>query len=181
MKDPEILDEYREIANFQKNALNRQKAVPLLAKLLRKLFNRAYLAFINYFDFSSGSETTFTQANEFKKLVTSTSSAYDWESFTHTNNRVTNYEYTKNVKLEGIVSAAGNNNEEVHAAFFKNDEIIPCSEQSAVTSSGGKAPNIAIQCITTMNPNDYVEVWVKNSTSNHPVTLHNINVIVTEL
>lgn len=181
MIDPKLLDEYREISQLAKQPLNRQLASGLLSKLLKKLLDRAYPAFINYFDFSSSSVTDITQQNVYKKLACTTTSLFDWETFEHTNNRVTNTGYAKNVKLEGIVSLQAPNNEELHAAFFKNDSIIPCSEQSVVSTSGDKANDIAFQSIITLEPNEYVEVWVKNATAAGDITLHSINVIVTEL
>lgn len=138
-------------------------------------------AYINYFDFSSLSVTNIASSNTWVKLNTNTTSLFSRNGLVHTNNRITNTSLTKVFKIEGIVSLSAGNNNEVHVAFFKNEQLYPCSEQSFVTSSGGKSSAIPFHCVIELQQNDYIEVWVKNASSSNSITLKNINVIISEL
>jgi hypothetical protein len=138
--------------------------------------------YINYFDFTSTSTTNIVQTNTWYKLNTNTTEGFKRNGLTHTNNRVTNsVANTKVVKIEGIISISSAPNKEIHLAFFKNGAIVPCSEQSINTGLGQRVSAVPIQCLAELNQNDFVEVWVKNSSGSDNVTLFNINVIVTEL
>jgi hypothetical protein len=137
-------------------------------------------AYLNYFDFASGSSTTIATAGTWVKLNTTTTQGFSRNGLTHTNNRVTNTGTSKVFRLHGIASLASGNNNEIHVAFFKNGEIIPCSEQDIVTSAAGKMNAVPFGCLTQLNTNDYVEVWVKNTTGTTAITLDNVNVEVIE-
>jgi hypothetical protein len=137
-------------------------------------------AYIGYFDFSSGSETTITTQDTWVKLSANTSSNYSNNGLAHTNNRATNTGSKRIFKLEGVASVSAGNNDEVHIAFFKNDELWPCSEQESVMSSGGRSNSIPFHCLIELETNDYIEVWVKNGNATTNIILDNVNVIVTE-
>jgi hypothetical protein len=138
-------------------------------------------AYINYFDFSSNLTTTISNLNTWVKLNTNTTSLFSRDGLVHTNNRVTNTSSTKVFKIEGIVSVSSGNNNEVHAAFFKNGQLYPCSEQETVTASNGRSSAVPFHCVIELNTNDYIEVWVKNKNNSNNIILDNINVIVSEL
>lgn len=141
-------------------------------------------AYINYFDFTSGATTTISNLDEWVKLNTSTTQGFSRNGLVHTNNRVQNQSSkTKVFKLECIASlSSAGGAQELHLAFYKNgDTIIPCSEQSGLTGTGGKTQAIPIQCLVELEENDFIEVWVKNSTSTNNITLDNVNVIITEI
>lgn len=138
-------------------------------------------AYINYFDFDSDSVTTITTADTWVKLNSDTTSLFSRNGLVHTNNRVTNTGGKRVFKLEGIISVAAGNNNEIHAAFFKNDVIHPCSEQSTITNSGNKVNALPFHCLIELDTNQYIEVWVKNKLSTTDITLGNVNVIVTEI
>ena len=65
-------------------------------------------------------------------------------------------------------------------AFYKNGAIVDSSEMDVTCSAAGKASTTHIQTIVNLGVNDYVEVWVKNQSSNN-VTLVHLNVIITEI
>lgn len=173
-----------EAINVMLKHYNGASNIPINSYFLEKLkqnFETVDKAYINYFDFNSNSVTDITTAATWIKLNTVTTQGFFNNGLIHTNNRVTNSSNKKIVQLEGIASLSSGNNNEIHVAFFKNNIIVPCSEQSTVTSSGGKKDAIPFQCVVELDTNDYVEVWVKNETSTSNVTLTNINVIIKEL
>jgi hypothetical protein len=145
-------------------------------------------SFINYFNFNLNEVTTISTINQWTKLNATTTKGFHRNGLTHTNNRVTYnppISYGKTIfKLEGIITAFCGNTTELHFAFFKNEQLIPCSEQSMVTTAKGihyYVSAIPIQCLVELDTNDYVEVWTKNATSTDDITLVNLNVIITEM
>jgi hypothetical protein len=152
------------------------------ANEVKTVVNSLFTGYINYFDFSSQSVTTVAQSNTWYKLNTTTTEGFKRNGLVHSNNRVTyTGETTQVFKLEGIVSVESGNNNQIHVAFFKNDNLHPCSEQEVTTSGSGRASNVAFQCLIELAQNDYIEVWTKNATGATNITLGNINVIVTQL
>ena len=138
-------------------------------------------AYINCFMFGSSYTTGITQSATWTKLNVETTEGFSRDGFVHTNNRITNIDGLRIIKLEAIVSVSSGNNNEIHLAFFKNGEIVPCSEQELVTNSGGRLSGAAIQCLTQVDVNDYVEVWTKNQSGTTDIICSNYNFIVTEL
>ena len=150
--------------------------------LLEDMVDQFDTAYINYFDFSSGSVTNIVASNTWYKLNTSTTQGFSRDGLVHSTNRVTWTGATTRVfKLEGIVSVESGNNNQIHVAFFKNGELHPCSEQDVTTSGSGRASNIAFHCLIQLAQNDYIEVWVKNASGTTGITLDNVNVIVSQL
>jgi hypothetical protein len=141
--------------------------------------------YINYFDFSNGLTTTFSNTNTWVKLNATTTSNFSRNGFVHTSNRVTNSGSTKIVKLEGIGSVISSQGSlEIHMAFFKDGQLISCSEQSTYTVTHGinsYASAIPFQCITELQTGSFIEVYVKNSTNSNSIILQNLNVILMEL
>jgi hypothetical protein len=138
--------------------------------------------YFNYFSLN-GSVTTITTADTWVKLNTvGTTSLFIAGELAHTNNRVT---YTGTIprvfKIEGIVSVSSGNDDEIHVAFFRNDTLYPCSEQMVTMSGSGKGAAVPFHCIIELQQNEYIEVWVKNSTSTSNITLTNVNVIINEM
>jgi hypothetical protein len=138
-------------------------------------------AFINYFDYESQSITNIISSNTWYKLNTNTNSLFSRNGLVHTNNRVTNTSNTKIVKLEAIISISAGNNQQIHAAFFKNGSLYPCSEQSTITGTGNRTNAIPIHCVAELQKDDFIEVWVKNQNGTTNITLDNVNAIVIEL
>lgn len=138
-------------------------------------------AYINYFDFSSSSVTDITAINTWVKLNADTTSIFSRDGLVHTDNKVTNTGSSKVFKVEGIISVSAGSNQTIHAAFFKNGVLHPCSEQSAITSGTNRVQAIPFHCLVELDTNDYIEVWVKNQANTTDITLDNVNVIITEI
>jgi len=149
--------------------------------------------FINFFDFSSESTTNLTQ-NVWEPLVVvaevgfsntnfffKTDGSIIWGGPVGAGGEISLADIGERIfKLELILSGSSGNNNEIHAAFFKNGNLWPCSEQSVVTSAAGRANNIPVQCLVNVVPGDELQVYIKNTTSNSDFDLTNVNVIVTE-
>jgi hypothetical protein len=171
-----------DATSIRTETVPRANTAERVGKLLVDMVDQFDTAYNNYFDFSSASVTTVAQSDTWYKLNTSTTQGFQRDGLVHSNNRITWTGTTTRVfKLEGIVSATSGNNNQVHVAFFKNDNLHPCSEQEVTTSGSGRASNVAFQCLIQLAQNDYIEVWTKNATGATNITLNNVNVIVTQL
>lgn len=140
-------------------------------------------SYVNYWEFSGSAVTNIAVDHTWYKLNTSgTTSPFVNGEFNHSNNKVTYTGTTPSIcQIEGIISISSGNNNEIHVAFFKNDSLYPCSEQSSVTNGTGKSNAIPFHCVLEFNTNDYVEVYIKNESSATNITLDNVNVIIKEL
>lgn len=147
---------------------------------IEAIVERMKPAYINYFDFASNSTTTITDVATWVKLNTVTTKGFSRNGLEHTNNRVTNTGTKKVFRFTGFVSLASNNNNEIHVAFFKNGAIVPCSEQSVVTNAAGRRSAIPFVCNGELDTEDFVEVYVKNQTSEANITIDNLNVEIIE-
>jgi hypothetical protein len=171
-----------DATSIRTETVPRANTAERVGKLLVDMVDQFDTAYNNYFDFSSASVTTLAQSDTWYKLNTSTTQGFQRDGLVHSNNRITWTGTTTRVfKLEGIVSVESGNNNQVHVAFFKNDNLHPCSEQEVTTSGSGRASNVAFQCLIQLAQNDYIEVWTKNATGATNITLNNVNVIVTQL
>jgi hypothetical protein len=138
-------------------------------------------AFINYFDFTTSTTTPITQSQEWVKIRCTSQEGFkrnglELSQFT----KVTNTGSKKLFRLQAIISLSSGNNNEIHASFFKNEFIVPCSEETVVTSSGGKASALPIQCVVELDTNDFVEIYVKNQSGTSDIICRNINVIISQ-
>lgn len=139
-------------------------------------------SFINLFAYGTSSVTTMTASNTYYKLNVNTTVGYSRNGLSSTIANKISYssQLTKIFKMECIISLSSANNNEIHVAFFKNGEILPCSEQELVTDSSGKLGAIPNQCLVELSTGDYVEVWAKNKTASNNITVSNYNLIITE-
>ena len=147
------------------------------------LYNNGVLtgsAYINCFSFGTVSVTTIGTQSEFTKVTIDTTEGFSRDGFVHTDNRITNTGVSRVVQANAILSLQAGNGNEIHLAFFKNDVIVPCSEQVQRVTAQKSSP-VPIQCLIELDTNDYIEVWTKNNSSTSPVSVENYNLIVREL
>jgi hypothetical protein len=167
---------------IQNETVKNANTASRVGSLLKDMCDQFDTAYINYFDFSSGSVTTIAQSNTWYKLNTTTTEGFSRDGLVHSNNRVTWTGQGKFVfKLEGIASVISGSNNVIHMAFFKNEQLWPCSEQEATIGTGGKASAIPFHCLIELDTNDFIEVYTKNATATTSITLDNVNVIIEQL
>lgn len=167
---------------IQNETVKNANTASRVGSLLKDMCDQFDTAYINYFDFSSMSVTTVAQTNTWYKLNTTTTEGFSRDGLVHSNNRVT---WTGSgpaiFRLSGIISVESGNTNQIHVAFFKNEQLWPCSEQIVTTSGVGKANNIAFHCLVELTTNNFIEVFVKNATATTAITLDNVNIIIEQL
>jgi hypothetical protein len=138
-------------------------------------------SYIGVFDFVSNLTTNITNSNEWRLLISDFQSIYI-NDFENGKTSITYIGGSKKIfKIEGIASLTSSNNQQIAMAFFLNGDIIPCSQQETVTTSGGKFSALPFHCTVQLQEGDNLEVYVMNKTAANNVTLDNINIIVSEI
>jgi hypothetical protein len=111
-----------------------------------------------------------------------TTSAGSIVKFTHTNNRATYVgALTQTFVISATLTCTSGNNNQIGIYIAKNGSLIPESEVYSTTSGAGRAENITVQALVQMSTNDFVEIWVENSSATTDIVVSYLNVIVTEI
>ena len=136
--------------------------------------------YINFFDYSTESVTTFSGTDQWEPLNMTATTGYSQGDLSVDTDGLMTYSGSspRVFRISGVASGSSGANNEIHFAFFKGAVLWPCSEQSGITGAAGRANSIPFQCLVEMNSGDDLQVYVKNSTGSTSFTLQNVNVIV---
>ena len=116
-----------------------------------------------------------------KALGTTTANTIN-QKFTHTDNRLTYVgALIRDFQVTATVSLTSGNNKVIGVYVAKNGVVIPSSEMYSTTSGSGRAESLTCQTILELNENDYVEIWVENSSTSDDITVEYLNVICKSL
>ncbi len=122
--------------------------------------------------------------NVFEKILGTTTASTINQKFSHTSNRLT---YTgglvRSFKVTAFVSANSvtTANALILVRIAKNGVTIAESEAQATTSAINRNEAFPCQAIIEMTTNDYVEMWVNNTSSALNILATELNVIVEAL
>jgi len=136
----------------------------------------------NYYMTNNTTVTTISTVNTpVKALGTTTANAIN-QKFNHTDNRLTyvgallrDFQVTATISLKSVV------NKVIGVYVAKNGVVIPSSEMFSTTNGNGRSESITCQTILELNENDYVEIWVENSSNSANITVEHLNVICKSL
>ena len=136
----------------------------------------------NYFMTNNAISTVISTIDTpVKVLGTTTANAIN-QKFTHTDNRLTYVgALIRDFQVTATVSLTSGNNNVIGVYVAKNGTVINSSEMYSTTSSGGRSESITCQTILELNQNDYVEIFVENSSSTTNITVEYLNVICKSL
>jgi len=81
-------------------------------------------------------------------------------------------------KIVIVCSISSTNNQVIEVRVAKNGVVLPKSSSKMTTNAGGRAENGISQVITSLTANDYIEVWIANTTNNTDVTVTDMSVII---
>lgn len=104
------------------------------------------------------------------------------QHFSHTNNRLT---YTSELKslftIRAGASFIATSNKQISMYIYKNGAQVPGSFKVTQTTDGnGKADNASVYAVTTLEQNDYIELWISNDSTTGDVTVVSLDVLVSE-
>lgn len=132
----------------------------------------------NYWMRENLTATTISVIGDPVKVAGTTTNGASTQRFTHTNNRATYIgSLTQNFKVEAIVSFTTGNNQKVGIYIAKNGVPVTDSEMYATTSGSGDAESIAVQTVLELQQNDYIEVWIENTSATQNITVGFLNLI----
>lgn len=131
--------------------------------------------------YTSGN-TTYTELTEgvWAKVEGTTITGDDVEKFAVTNNRATfiNGSFTGDVSAAVSATSGTATDKICQFAIFKNGVIVPgsISERSIQNKTGA----VPVQASVVLETNDYLELWVMNSTDDTDILISNYNLSVHE-
>lgn len=105
------------------------------------------------------------------------------QKFTHSDNRLTYVgALSDDFMITAVISFTGTGNNKRFGVYIaKNGAIINDSEMYATTDGNNRAESVAIQTITSIEPNDYFEVWIENDTDSTNVTVQYMNCVIRKM
>lgn len=104
------------------------------------------------------------------------------QKFSHSDNRLTyTGAITRRFRVSVVASILATNNTQLGSYIAKNGSIISFSEIYTTADGNNRSENTAIQVITDLEENDYIEFFIENDTSTANVTVEDLSVIVEAL
>lgn len=88
---------------------------------------------------------------------------------------------TDQFQTTSILSVAGNNNQDLEFALYKNGAEVPLSAIEQTTDSGGKINVVVLTGVTTLATDDVLEIWGTNNSSTSNFTVTSMQVITKPL
>ena len=136
----------------------------------------------NYFMTNNATTTTISTVDTPVKALGTTTANTINQKFTHTDNRLTYVgALIRDFQVTATISLTSGNNKVIGVYVAKNGTVITSSEMYSTTSGSGRAESVTCQTILELNENDYVEIWVENSSNADDVTVEYLNVICKSL
>lgn len=132
-----------------------------------------------YYMNGNATATTIASAGVAVKASGTTTSASVTQKFTNTDNRATYVgSFTRFFKVTAVMSFTSGSNDVIGCYITKNGVIIPESEIYQQTDANGSFQSNSIQALVELNTNDYIEIFVENSSSATNITVTDLNVII---
>jgi hypothetical protein len=146
----------------------------------RGINNSAEIAY--YTMNNNATATTVASSGVAYKVAGTTTSQSVTQKFTNTNNRATyTGAITRAFSVSAVLSCTSGNNNQIGLYIAKNGAILTESEVYITTGGSGRAEGGKIQAILQLVTNDYIEIFVENSTTATNITVTELSVIVEAL
>lgn len=132
-----------------------------------------------YYMRGNATATVIAATSTSVKALGTTTSAVITQKFINTNNRATySGSLTRNFKVSASLSLESGNNQKIGCYIAKNGIVINDSEVYITTSGVGKFESLHVQTLLELNENDYIEVWIENTTAITNITVTDLNLII---
>ncbi len=146
----------------------------------RGINNSAEIAY--YTMNNNATATTVASSGVAYKIAGTTTSQAVTQKFTNTDNRATyTGAITRAFSVSAVLSCTSGNNNQIGLYIAKNGTILTESEVYITTGGSGRAEGGKIQAILQLVTNDYIEIFVENSTTAANITVTELSVIVEAL
>lgn len=146
----------------------------------RGITNTGYIT--QYYMTSNATTTPIAVSGTFYKILGTTTNGTYIEKFTNTNNRAT-YDGSLSgyFKVTALLSCSSGNNHILEARIAKNATTTASSQSRFTTSGSGAFDNMKVQDIVLLNTNDYIEIFITNTSATTSVLVTELNVIIERL
>lgn len=133
-----------------------------------------------YYMQDNTTETVISTTDVFVKAAGTTSNGVLIEGFDQTTSNRALYtgKLTNYFKVSCTLSITNGSNKSHKIRLAKNGTTISSSEEHATTGSGGRAENVYIHDIIQLEENDYIELYVANSSNTTNITVVDLNLII---
>jgi hypothetical protein len=127
--------------------------------------------------------TTISNTTDFFKVAGTTIASADNQRYNHSNNRLT---CKATIKRKYLISCSltfesgANNVCEFGFYDSKLAAIRTPSRTKSTANTGGRAENIAFNCVVQHSEDDFIEIHAKNTTGANNITVTDMNVVITE-
>lgn len=137
----------------------------------------------NYFMNGNATQTIIGSVGVAVKVLGSTTSNSLSQKFVNTDNRATYVGGNSRIfKVTSTLSVESTSaNDQVGVYIAKNGSLIDSSEAYLTTNSQRRAENISVQAVVELTANDYIEVYIENSSDTSSLTVADMNLIVVEV
>jgi hypothetical protein len=116
------------------------------------------------------------------KILGTTTSQSITQKFTNTNNRATfTGAISRAFKVSCVLSCTSGNNNQIGCYIAKNGTVAGETEMYITTNGAGRAEAAKVQGVFELNTNDYLEIFVENSTASTNITVTDLSVIMEAL
>jgi len=116
------------------------------------------------------------------KVLGTTAQGSLTQRFTHSNNKlVFDGAIVRDFFITATASLVSGNNKVIGLQVAMNGSVVTDSKVLATTNSGGRAESISVQAIVQLGEDDYIEMFVENTTDTANVTVESLSVIVSAL
>lgn len=133
-----------------------------------------------YYMNGNATTTVISAINTPVKVLGTTTNGPITQKFVNTDNRATYVgSLTRLFKVTSTLSAESGNNNQVGVYIAKNGTVLDESEVYGTTGGNGRYENIVVQTLVELQTNDYIEIYVENSTGVNNILVTDLNTIIT--
>jgi hypothetical protein len=128
--------------------------------------------------------TVIDNTTNFVKAAGTTLPSDDNEKYNHSNNRLTNNAVIQRKYLiQCTLSFDSGATDVCQFGFYdsKLDDIREPSITPATANAAGRAESVNLHCVVSHSQNDYIELWVRNTSGARNITVSNMNMIISEI
>jgi hypothetical protein len=149
------------------------------------LSNKPGNVFGQYYFTDNTTQTTINTQNTFQKILGTTTPNSNNQSFSHTNNRLTYtgaatklFKITTNASINPVNTT---NVITLLTRIAKNNTTLPESQFKSTIYYTSDNETFHNQVLVSLSTNDYIELWVANTTNTDGITCVELNVVVEAL
>ena len=140
-----------------------------------------HISIAQYYMQDNTTETVISTIDEFVKgagTTTAGSLVEDFDVTTTSNKAVYTGKLTNYFKIGCTISITNGSNKVHKIGIGKNGTTILSSQEHVTTGAAGRAENVFVQSIVELAENDYIEMFVANSSDTTNITVVDMNLII---